>query len=296
MAGLQDIRRRIRSVKNTQQVTKAMKMISAVKLRKSQERLVSLRPYAGKMKDVVLRVVAGVKARPELVLGAAALAFISPREEKAIRVLLIASDKGLCGGFNANILKKAAAFLEEKGKDTVRVENVGKRAHDFTKRRGYTSTGEHLGVPLQGLEKVAREVSVEAARQYQAGEIDALYVVYNHFTSAVAQEPTIVKIFPVELAGQPAVAGIAGSTEVPHLLEPDANTILESLLPRFVEIEVLRALLESSASEHGARMAAMDKASNNAGDMIAKLTLTMNKIRQASITNQIIEIVSGANA
>ncbi len=292
MAGLQDIRRRIRSVKNTQQVTKAMKMISAVKLRKSQERLVSLRPYAGKMKDVVHRVVAGVKARPDLQLGAAATAFISPREEKAVRVLVIASDKGLCGGFNANLLKKAAAFLEEKGKEAVRVDVVGKRVHDFVKRRGYQPSSEPLNVPLQGLEKVAREVSREAARQYEAGEIDALYVVYNHFFSAVSQEPTVVKVFPVELPVQP----LDDRIEVPHLLEPDANTILESLLPRFVEIELLRALLESSASEHGARMAAMDKASGNAGEMIAKLTLTMNKIRQAAITNQIIEIVSGANA
>jgi F-type H+-transporting ATPase subunit gamma len=292
MAGLQDIRRRVRSVKNTQQVTKALKMISAVKLRKSQERLVSLRPYAGKMKDVVHRVVAGVKARPDLQLGAAATAFISPREEKAVRVLVIASDKGLCGGFNANLMKKAAAFVADKGQDAVRVDVVGKRVHDFVKRRHYAVASEHLAVPLQGLEKVAREVSEDAAKQYLAGEIDALYVVYSHFHSAVSQEPTVVKVFPVELPVQP----LDDRIEVPHLLEPDANTILESLLPRFVEIELLRALLESSASEHGARMAAMDKASSNAGEMIAKLTLTMNKIRQAAITNQIIEIVSGANA
>ncbi|HJU84533.1 MAG TPA: ATP synthase F1 subunit gamma [Holophagaceae bacterium] len=292
MAGLQDIRRRIRSVKGTQQVTKALKMISAVKLRKSQERLISLRPYAGKMKDVVHRVVAGVKARPELQLGAGATAFISPREEKVVRVLVIASDKGLCGGFNANLLKKAATFLEEKGRDAVRVDVVGKRVHDFAKRQGFQIIGEHLAVPLAGFEKVAREVSVDAARQYNDGEIDALYVIYNHFHSAVSQEPTVVKVFPVELPVQP----LDDRVEVPHLLEPDANTILDSLLPRYVEIELLRSLLESSASEHGARMAAMDKSSNNAGEMIAKLTLTMNKIRQASITNQIIEIVSGANA
>ena len=292
MASLQDIRRRIRSVKNTQQVTKAMKMISAVKLRKSQERLVSLRPYASKMKEVVYRVVASVKGRPEIQLGASATALISPREEKTIRVVVVASDKGLCGGFNANILKRAALFLQENGDKQLKVDVVGKRAFDWARRRGLTLESEYLGVPLPGLQKVTREIADAAAKQYEAGEIDALYVVYNHFQSAVAQEPTVVKVFPVELPVQPMDA----KAEIPHLLEPDPNTILETLLPRFVETEVLRTLLESSASEHGARMAAMDKASGNAGEMIAKLTLTMNKIRQAAITNQIIEIVSGANA
>jgi F-type H+-transporting ATPase subunit gamma len=292
MASLQDIRRRIRSVKNTQQVTKAMKMISAVKLRKSQERLVSLRPYASKMKEVVYRVVASVKGRPEITLGPAATALTSPREEKAIRVVVVASDKGLCGGFNANVLKKAQAFLaEQQGKD-LKIDVVGKRAYDWARRKGIQLESEYLGVPLTGLQKVTREISDSAAQQYEAGEIDALYVVYNEFHSAVSQEPMVVKVFPIELPVQP----IDAKAEIPHLLEPDPNTILETLLPRFVEIEVLRTLLESSASEHGARMAAMDKASGNAGEMIAKLTLTMNKIRQAAITNQIIEIVSGANA
>lgn len=292
MASLQDIRRRIRSVKNTQQVTKAMKMISAVKLRKSQERLVSLRPYASKMKEVVYRVVASVKGRPEIHLGPSAEALISPREEKAIRVVVVASDKGLCGGFNANVLKCAAAFLQEcHGKD-VKVDVVGKRAYDWARRKGIQPESEYLGVPLTGFQKVTREIADSAAKQYEAGEIDALYVVYNEFHSAVSQEPMVVKVFPVELPVKP----IDAKAEIPHLLEPDPNTILDSLLPRFVETEVLRTLLESSASEHGARMAAMDKASGNAGEMIAKLTLTMNKIRQAAITNQIIEIVSGANA
>ncbi len=296
MAGLQDIRRRIRSVKNTQQVTKAMKMISAVKLRKSQERLVSLRPYARKIKDVVRRVVGRVKVHLDgegLVLGPAAQAFLRPREEKRIRVVLVASDKGLCGGFNANVLKSASAFFEGRDKGSVLVDVVGKRALDWAKKRGLQVHSEYLAVPITGMERVSREISDDAARQYQEGEIDALYVVYNEFHSAVSQEPLVVRVFPmaedIDRRHEPR-------NEVAHLLEPDPNTTLEALLPRFVETELLRTLLESSASEHGARMAAMDKASNNAGEMIAKLTLTMNKIRQASITNQIIEIVSGANA
>ncbi|MBK8724475.1 MAG: ATP synthase F1 subunit gamma [Holophagaceae bacterium] len=295
MAGLQDIRRRIRSVKNTQQVTKAMKMISAVKLRKSQERLVSLRPYAGKMRDVAKSVVGRIKghvAAEQLNLGPEARLFLDPREEKRIRVVLVASDKGLCGGFNANVMKAANAFLDTRAKEAVVLDVVGKRAVDYARKKGFKVHKEYLGIPLTGLERVSREVSDDAAKQYQTGEIDALYVIFNEFHSAMSQDPQVVRIFPMDLDA-PAVDA---KSETAHLLEPDPNTTLEALLPRFVETELLRALLESSASEHGARMAAMDKASNNAGEMIGKLTLTMNKIRQASITNQIIEIVSGANA
>jgi F-type H+-transporting ATPase subunit gamma len=293
MAGLQDIRRRIRSVKNTQQVTKAMKMISAVKLRKSQERLVALRPYAGKLMDVVRRVVGRIKGSTEIVLGPAAQAFLAPREEKRIRVVLVASDKGLCGGFNANVFKAAHTFLHECPAEIVHLDVIGKRAADWARKRKLAAAGEYLGVPLTGLQRIVQEIAEGAAAQYHAGEIDALYVIYNYFNSPVAQTPTVFRLFPIELERR---AEGRDALEVAHLLEPDSNTVLEALLPRFVETELLRTLLESSASEHGARMAAMDKASNNAGEMIAKLTLTMNKIRQASITNQIIEIVSGANA
>jgi F-type H+-transporting ATPase subunit gamma len=293
MAGLQDIRRRIRSVKNTQQVTKAMKMISAVKLRKSQERLVALRPYANKMMEVVRRVVGRIKGDPEIQPGPTAQSFLSPREEKRIRVVLVASDKGLCGGFNANVLKAATAFASECPSEIVHLDVVGKRAAEWARKRKLVAAGEYLNVPLTGLQKVVTALSEGAAAQYQAGEIDALYVIYNYFNSPMSQTPTVIRVFPMEMEPRPEGRE---ATEVSHLLEPDPNAVLETLLPRFVETELLRNLLESSASEHGARMAAMDKASNNAGDMIAKLTLTMNKIRQASITNQIIEIVSGANA
>ena len=293
MAGLQDIRRRIRSVKNTQQVTKAMKMISAVKLRKAQERLVALRPYASKMMEVVRRVVGRIKGDSEIQPGLTAQSFLSPREEKRIRLVLVASDKGLCGGFNANVLKAANAFLAECPSVIAHLDVVGKRAAEWARKHQLTAAGEYLNIPLTGFQRVVTEISTGAAAQYQAGEIDALYIIYNYFNSPMSQTPTVFRVFPMELdrrgEGRDAL-------EVSHLLEPDPNSVLETLLPRFVETELLRNLLESSASEHGARMAAMDKASNNAGEMIAKLTLTMNKIRQASITNQIIEIVSGANA
>ncbi len=293
MAGLQDIRRRIRSVKNTQQVTKAMKMISAVKLRKSQERLVALRPYASKMMEVVCRVVGRIRGDAEIQPGPIAQAFLAPREEKRIRVILVASDKGLCGGFNANVLKTATAFITDCHSEIVQVDVVGKRAAEWVRKRKLTPGAEFLSIPLAGFQRVVTEISASAAAQYQAGEIDALYIIYNYFNSPMSQTPTVSRVFPMELERRNESRD---ALEVPHLLEPDPNSVLETLLPRFVETELLRNLLESSASEHGARMAAMDKASNNAGEMIAKLTLTMNKIRQASITNQIIEIVSGANA
>jgi len=289
MAGIQDIRRRIRSVKNTQQVTKAMKMISAVKLRKSQERLVSLRPYAAKLIEVVQNVVGHIRQDETAPVTPLTQVFLAPREEKRIRVVVVAGEKGLCGGFNANLLKLADAFLRERREDVVQLDVVGKRAADWAHKQGLEAAREFVAVPLADLPRIARELTQEAIRQYAADEIDALYVVYNYFTSPVTQIPKALKAFPLS-------GGEARKTEVPHLLEPDPVSVLEALLPQFVETEILHCLLESSASEHGARMSAMDKASSNAAEMIDRLTLHMNKLRQASITNQIIEIVSGANA
>jgi F-type H+-transporting ATPase subunit gamma len=289
MAGVQDIRRRIRSVKNTQQVTKAMKMISAVKLRKSQERLVSLRPYAAKLLEVVHGVAGRLQQDENAPRTPLTEAFLAPREEKRIRVVVVAGDKGLCGGFNANLLKLADALFRERREDIVQLDAVGKRAADWARKQGLKTQREFIATPLPGLAKVAAALASEAVRQYVANEIDALYVVYNFFNSPVSQTPTVLKVFPMSLEK-------AHKVEVPHLLEPDPVTVLEALLPQFVETELIRCLLESTASEHGARMSAMDKASSNASEMIDRLTLHMNKLRQASITNQIIEIVSGANA
>lgn len=286
MPSLQDIRRRIRSVKNTQQVTKAMKMISAVKLRKSQDRLLALRPYAAKLHGLVAEVVGRFEdgTAPETPL---AKAFLKPRGEARIQVAIVASDKGLCGGFNANLLKTAEAFLQDTRADVVRLDLVGKRAVDWARKRKLEGGIPHAGVPLEGLLDLARELAEEAVRRYAAGELDAFYILHNHFNSALSQAPKVVKVFPVAPPAAP-------SGPVSHLLEPDAGTVLEALLPRFVEIETLRGLLESATSEHAARMSAMDKASSNAAEMIDKLTLNMNKVRQAAITNQIIEVVSGA--
>ena len=292
MAGVQDIRRRIRSVKNTQQVTKAMKMISAVKLRKSQERLASLRPYATKLLQVVQDVVSQMQQEETPLMTPLIQAFLAPREEKRLRVVVVAGDKGLCGGFNANLLKLADALFRERREDILQLDVVGKRAADWARKQGLKTTREYIATPLPGLAKVANELATEAIRQYVADEIDALYVVYNFFTSPMNQTPTALKVFPMALENRAETH----QEEVPYLLEPDPVTVLEALLPQFVETELSRCLLESSASEHAARMSAMDKASTNAAEMIDRLTLHMNKLRQASITNQIIEIVSGANA
>ena len=250
-----------------------------------------MRPYAAKLQDMAISVVSAVQGGGDADFGAIATAFTSQRPERAVRVVAVASDKGLCGGFNANILKKLQGFVQSKDGVKIIVDAAGKRANDWARKHGLKPATEHSGVPLSGLDRVAHELAEEAAQQYIKGEIDALYIVYNHFHSAMSQEPTVLRVFPVELP--PAESR---PFQVAPLLEPDANTILERLLPRYLAVTLLRGLLESSASEHGARMASMDKASNNAGEMISKLTLTMNKIRQAAITNQIIEIVSGANA
>ncbi len=288
MASLQDIRRRIRSVKNTQQVTKAMKMISAVKLRKVQERLLALRPYASRLQEIVRQVVASNRDRE--VQSPLALAFLHPREEKRIRLMVMASDKGLCGGFNANVLKAAQGFLEESEAELAQLDVIGKRASEWARKAGRPTGRDHQGLNIAAFLETARSLAQDAVEQYRSGEIDALYVIFNHFNSPVSQVPTVARIFPMplDLEGAPQAA--------PHLLEPDPETVLEALLPKAVETELLHCLLESSASEQGARMASMDKATSNAAEMIDKLTLHMNKVRQAAITNQIIEIVSGANA
>ncbi len=291
MAGLQDIRRRIRSVKNTQQVTKAMKMISAVKLRKAQERLLALRPYATRLTQLTSLVVGQLREQPPETDSPLVTAFLSPREEARIRVLLIASDKGLCGGFNANVLKAMHTFLASTSAELVHLDLVGKRSVDWARKHRLKGQSERTGLPLPSLLAASAEIAQDALRQYKEGSIDAFYVVYNYFHSPMSQVASAQRLFPITLDAESQQA--AG---VPHKLEPDPTTVLEAILPKFLETELLHCLLESSASEHGARMASMDKATSNAGEMIDKLTLHMNKVRQATITNQIIEVVSGANA
>jgi F-type H+-transporting ATPase subunit gamma len=286
MASLQDIRRRIRSVKNTQQVTKAMKMISAVKLRKTQERLLSMRPFVTALHDIVGQVAARFRSDSAITGDPLALAFLSPREEKRIHLVVIAGDKGLCGGFNTNLLKAAELFLKEHSGKIAAFDAIGKRTAEWAKKTGVRISSEAVSLSSEDFLKTARDVAERAILEYANDEIDALYLIYNHFSSAVSQTPRELRVFPPY--EKPDAADIG------HLLEPDPETVLSALLPHYVETEIYHAMLESSTSEHAARMAAMDKATSNANEMIDKLTLHMNKVRQAAITNQIIEVVSGA--
>jgi len=288
MASLQDIRRRIRSVKNTQQVTKAMKMISAVKLRKTQEHLLSTRPFVSALHEVVGQVTARIGSDSKITNDPLAQAFFSPREEKRIFLVAIASDKGLCGGFNTNLLKAVELFLKEHPDKAIKFDAVGRRTAEWAKKSGIQVSFEAMSLTPNDFPKTARSIAERAIQGYARGEIDALYLIYNHFNSAVSQTPKEVRVFPPD--------GKLEAVGSEHLLEPDPETVLLSLLPYYVETEIYRAMLESSASEHAARMAAMDKATSNANEMIDKLTLHMNKVRQAAITNQIIEVVSGAAA
>jgi len=288
MASLQDIRRRIRSVKNTQQVTKAMKMISAVKLRKTQERLLSARPFVTALHEAVGQVTARIGPDTTIISNSLALAFLSPSEEKKIHLVAIAGDKGLCGGFNTNLLKTVESFFKKHPGGIVKFDAVGKRAAEWAKKTGIQVSFEAVSLTPDDFSKTARDIAERTIQGCAKGEIDALYLIYNHFNSAVSQAPIEVRVFPPNEKPE--------ATGVEHLLEPDPETVLCSLLPYYVETEIYRAMLESSTSEHAARMAAMDKATSNANEMIDKLTLHMNKVRQAAITNQIIEVVSGAAA
>ncbi|HEX4160059.1 MAG TPA: ATP synthase F1 subunit gamma [Rhizomicrobium sp.] len=285
MPSLIDIRRRIRSVKNMQQITKAMKMVSAAKLRRAQERAMASRPYA-KMMDLVLRnIAAAAKSNEE----AASFPLLAVREEKRVQLILVSSDTGLAGAFNANLFRMLQRFVDERSGADLRVEAIGRKGRDYLRRRNFNVTGEHVGIVEKPNYDQASEIALRFIEQYRNSEIDALYLVVNEFKTVMTPNLVLRKILPVELP--------AGDNEqIDYIYEQSPDELLRSLLPRYVEMEIYRALLESLSAYHGARMTAMDAASTNAGEMIDKLTLNLNRVRQASITREIIEIVSGAAA
>jgi F-type H+-transporting ATPase subunit gamma len=285
MPALIDIRRRIRSVKNTQQITKAMKMVSAAKLRRAQEAMFAARPFARKMTEVLNSMAA--RAHPE------AHPLLTERGGDRVLVVVITADKGLAGGFNANIIRAATQFLDERRDKRAELDVVGRKGRDFFRRRSYRIRTEHVGL-FQALHyPVAQRIATELIRVYTAGEADEVYLLYNEFKSVIQQKVTVERLLPIP-RGAFAGEGVAGALD--YLYEPEPAQIFERILPRHVQVQVWRALLESQAAEHGARMAAMDSATRNAGEMIARLTLYMNKVRQAAITKEIIEVVSGASA
>jgi F-type H+-transporting ATPase subunit gamma len=359
MPNILDIRRRIRSVINTRQITKAMKVVSAAKLRRAQERALAARPYAQMLTNVLKSLV----ARAEIydpATGEPKHPLLAQRAQKNILLIVVTGDKGLAGAFNANITKAAARFLESKTGKNVDIEAVGRKGRDFLRRRypaakvqtqnladlaesiqaeaaeaeraGSTQiTGEHVGVLGKVEFAQASALAQSVIARYQREEIDAVYVVFNEFKSVIAQRLIVEQVLPIEQIGAQAVrlveemteeekrrakeaavsAGVGmrgpdpkaaevaaqfGTAQVDYIYEQPPEELFRALLPKYVSIQIFRALLESVAAEHAARMTAMDSATNNATDMIDSLTLVMNRARQAKITKEIIEIVSGAAA
>jgi F-type H+-transporting ATPase subunit gamma len=346
MANILDIRRRIRSVTNTRQITKAMKMVSAAKLRRAQERALAARPYAQMLTNVLKSLV----SRAEIYdpdTGEPKHPLLAQRPENDILLIVVTGDKGLAGAFNTNILKAATRFLESKTGKNIEIEAIGRKGRDFLRRRypvapprttdsheaaRTTLVGEHVGVLSKVEYLMVSEMAERAIGRYSAGEIDSVYVLFNEFKSVISQRLIVERVLPVERVGEISIAqaeemtqkekeqafeaakgaGVGlrpadtrevdaaaakfATAQVDYIYEQSPDELFKSLLPKYVVIQVFRALLESVAAEHAARMTAMDAATTNATDMIDSLTLVMNRARQAKITKEIIEIVSGAAA
>jgi F-type H+-transporting ATPase subunit gamma len=288
MASLIDIRRRLRSVKSTQQITKAMKMVAAAKLRRAQDRVVGARPYAALLGNVL----ASVRAHA----GDVQHPLLAEREEKSVLLMVVAGDRGLCGAFNTNVNRATTHLIAAHPEWTeVRILPVGRKAVEYWRRRKHPLTEKTYSGIFSALKYAdAKEIAGFVAGEFLADRIDAAYVVVNEFRSILSQVVVTRKLLP--LAPEAAAATEAEGPGVEYIYEPDAATILAWLLPRYLEFTIFRALAESAAAEMGAKMTAMGSASKNAGDLIDKLTLTYNRARQARITKELIEIVSGAAA
>jgi F-type H+-transporting ATPase subunit gamma len=286
MAKTQDIKRRIRSVQNTRQLTKAMKMVSAAKLRRAQEAVTAARPYAEQMGDILASVAGRVTSDMSPLLA--------EREPRRIEVVLLSGDKGLCGSFNSQILKTAQRFLADLGPDVESsMSLVGKRGRDFFRRRHPHCRREWIDVFRDINFPLAQEIAGDQMERFTAGDFDAVYLLFNRFKSTMSQVPVVQKLLPIE---PPTVEADESGAIQEYIYEPGAAALLDTLLPQSVQMQVYQALLESCAAEHAARMTAMDSATRNAGELIEKLTLHMNRVRQAAITTEIIEVVSGAAA
>jgi F-type H+-transporting ATPase subunit gamma len=343
MASILDIKRRIRSVKNTRQITRAMKMVSAARLRRAQERALAARPYAQMLTNVLKSLVSRADTI-DPVTGKSLHPLLDRREEKNILLIVVTGDRGLAGAFNANILKSAARFLQGIGNKNVDVEAIGRKGRDFLRRR-YPSgdpgaerrapiqvTAEHIGVLNRVTFEDVQEISEKIIKRYEDGQVDAVYVIFNEFKSMIAQRLVVERLLPVPEIGERDIAqeeklstedrkraieaakeaGVGlhgrdtteidrkaaqfGTSQVDYIYEQPPAELFHDLLPKYVTAQIFRSMLESVAAEHAARMTAMDSATRNAGEMIDSYTLAMNRARQAAITKEIIEIVSGAAA
>jgi F-type H+-transporting ATPase subunit gamma len=284
MATLKIIRKRISSIRNTQQITKAMKMVSAAKLRRAQDAAVRARPYAEKMSELLKNLAARVSAtaHPLLING----------EEHRIQLVLVTSDRGLCGGYNANLIRAAEAFIRRQNAATqIQLTLVGRKGSDYFRRRRAEIADRYTNILTNPMEELAAAIAEKLIAQLINGDTDAVYLLYSHFRSALSQVPTLEKLLPISLEEN-------NSTEpmTEYLIEPGVEELMASLLPKMIQIKIQRALLEATASEHGARMTAMDSATTNASKMMGSLTLQMNRARQASITRELMEIVGTAEA
>ncbi len=283
MAKTHDLKRRIRSIKNTMQVTKAMKMVSAARLRRAQDRILAARPFASSMSKVLSSLAA--RADPER------HPLLVQREIHRVELVLVTSDRGLCGSFNANAMKAAVAFFDQHRKGTINVMTVGRRGRDFVRRRQVPITAEWIDVFRRLEFGTAQAIADDLIERYAGREIDAVHIAYNEFKSVVSQRPVVEQILPI-----PRAELVAAGDGEDYIYEPDAESLFAAILPGYVRSQVWRSLLESVAAEHAARMTAMDSATKNAKELTEALTLHMNRVRQASITTEIIEVVSGAAA
>lgn len=285
MPTLLDFRRRIRSVKNSQQITRAMKFVAAARLRRAQEAALAARPYAQELARLLRSIMARIQ-EPQHPL-------LEHRPEQNVLVIVLSGERGLAGAFNANILRKASEFFRANSDKKIFTIPVGKKGRDSLKKAGFTFAGEYVNVLARVEFKTAREIANLATQLYAKREVDAVYIIFSEFKSVMAPNLTVEKLLPIEAIAENKESA-KESTQVDYIYEQRAERLLDKLVPRYVEIQVLRAMLESSASEYAARMTAMESATKNAGDVIEALTLHMNKVRQAAITKEIIEIVSGA--
>jgi F-type H+-transporting ATPase subunit gamma len=281
MPNIRDIRRRIRSAKNIQQITRAMKFVSAARLRKAQDRVIAARPYARQMLAVLNSLATRVPAQSHPLLAV--------RGDDKIELVVITADRGLCGAYNTNIIRQAVEFLNQRTDRHVELNILGKRARDYFRRRSYAIRHEAINVLQKPSYADAAAIARDLIDQFVNGATDQVWLIYNEFKSVVQQRVVVEPLLPIQRLDHPD-----DSSRLDYLYDETPATIFANLLPRHVEAQVFRALLEASASEHGARMSAMEAATNNAAEMIEGLTLYSNKVRQAGITRELIEVVSGA--
>jgi F-type H+-transporting ATPase subunit gamma len=293
MPSLLDIRRRVRAVKSTQQITKAMKMVAASRLRRAQERIQHGRPFAFEMRRVLQSLASRVDTASHPLLDDRA----TPKANGRTLLIVVTADRGLCGSFNTNVIKAAGTFITDNPGRQVALGLVGRRGRDFYARRGFQVLFEQVNFFGQLKFEHAQRIAAEAMKAFADGEVDAVYLAYNEFKSVMVQQVSVEQLLPIPRGAFDTPAPATSATvPIEYLYEPKPEELFKSLLPTYVEVQVFRALLESNAAFYAAQMTAMDAATRNSGEMIEQLTLYMNKVRQAAITREIIEVVSGAQA